>query len=105
MLKKKNRLSRREFDHLLKSGRRVHGVHLSIMVAPSTTPLKCGVVVSKKTAKRATARNLLRRRVYAILGDYVGNHSGYLAVFTKPSCTTFSYQELTDELTTLLARI
>lgn len=104
MLAKKQRLSRREFDHLLKKGRRIHGTHLSLLYYP-TQSSKYAVVVSKKTAKRANARNLLRRRVYAILQPHTTTCVGYLAVFTKPSCTTLSYQQLKDELTTLLARI
>jgi ribonuclease P protein component len=104
MLKKKQRLSRGEFTNLLKKGRRVHDTHLSL-VFTTATETKCGLVVSKKVAKHATARNLLRRRVYAILGDNLAMLAKkHLVVLTKPSIQALSFEELKKTLETLIQK-
>ncbi len=94
MLKKNQRLSKSEFANLLKKGRRIHSDHLTLVYVPSEST-KCGVVVSKKVANRAHARNLLRRRVYDIFGKnltILGNK--HIALLTKSSITKLSYTEL-----------
>lgn len=98
MLKKKQRLSRSEFANLLKKGRRVHDTHFSLIFTPSTET-KCGLVVSKKVAKQAVARNLIRRRVYAIFGENLTVLANkHVALLTKPSIKTLSYEELSKQI-------
>lgn len=105
MLKKKQRLSRSEFANLLKKGRRVHETHFSLIFAPSTET-KCGLVVSKKVAKQAVARNLLRRRVYAIFGEKLENlKNNHVVLLTKPSIKNLTFKELRDELENVFKKI
>jgi ribonuclease P protein component len=107
MLKKKHRLSRREFETLLKKGRRFSGTHLTLLTAKISHAVdipKFSVVVSKKTAKRATARNLVRRRVYALLQGYVGLQGTHNALYAKPSIVTRSFEEINQELANLFER-
>ena len=66
MVKKKQKLSRNDFSSLLKQGKRVHGSLFSLTYSKAQN-VKVGVVVSKKVARKAVERNLLRRRVYAVL--------------------------------------
>jgi len=68
VLKKKERLSRSEFEAVYTKGRRYSTPHFSVIIAPHPRGA-CAVVVSKKTAKNASARNSLRRRWYLTLGD------------------------------------
>jgi len=68
MLKKKERLSRRDFSTLLKKGRRCDFQYFSLIYR-NAPEMKCGIVVSKKVAKNAIKRNLLRRRMYYVLGE------------------------------------
>lgn len=105
MLKKSQRLSRSEFELLLKRGRRVQGAHLTLVVRTAPAP-SCGVVVSKKTAKRAHARNLLRRRIFSILKDEFGALSGcHVAVIARPNAPLLSFGDLREELVALLRGI
>lgn len=104
MLKKKQRLSRNEFTNLMKKGRRVHDTHLSLVFTPGTET-KCGLVVSKKVAKNATARNLLRRRVYVVLGKNLAVLTNkHVVVLTKPSIQTLSFEELANTLENLIQK-
>jgi ribonuclease P protein component len=105
MLKKKQRLSRDNFTQLLKKGKRLHDTDVSLVFMP-TLETKCGVVVSKKTAKHATARNLVRRRIFAILGENLENLSHlHVAVVTKKSVVHIPYSELKEILNNLIHKI
>lgn len=98
---KRSRLSRREFTHLLKRGARVHRESLTI-IHLKTDEFKAGVVVSKKTARKAVTRNLLRRRVYAILRELQpGIGPRHIAVLLRPAATRLSYADLRDQLQAL----
>ncbi len=104
MLPKKQRLTRREFDALLRSGRRVSGTTLTVVYRPGAA-LKCGVVVGKKTARKAVARHLLRRRIFSILRGEQPLAPLHLAVLTRSAASTLSFEALTVELRTLLGRV
>lgn len=98
MLKKKQRLSRSDFSQLLRKGKRFHDTYLTLVSLVSTST-KCGLVVSKKTAKKAVERNLLRRRVYSVLGDNLSKiENRHIAVLTKKNITDLSFPELEKEL-------
>lgn len=70
MLPKNSRISRKEFPNLLKSSSFFHSPHFSLRVANSTKP-QIAVSVSKKITKKATGRNSVRRRTYAVLYKYL----------------------------------
>jgi len=69
MISKKNRLSRFEFNQVKKSGRKIFHLSFLIFYVPGRN-LKVSVVVSKKIAKKAVRRNLLRRHIY----DHLAKH-------------------------------
>ncbi len=64
MLKKKERLTRKEFDRFFSIGKRLHSPYLQLIYAENDT-FHGAVVVGKKVAKKAVDRNTLRRRLYA----------------------------------------
>lgn len=105
MLKKKQRLSRSEFTNLLKRGKRLHGDHFSLLYTPAEET-KCGLVVSKKIAKKAVERNKLRRKIYAVFGENltVLPHL-HCVLLTRPAITTLSHEELKREIETLIKTI
>ncbi len=108
MLPKLHRLSKQDFAILLKTGRRVHGAHISYVYcpAPEGKPFACGVVVSKKVAKSAVARNLLTRRIYNILGAHAVQCAGkYSAIMTRSGTAELSFEELEKETVDVLKRI
>lgn len=102
MLKKKQRLSRSEFTNLLKQGKRLHSPFFSLLYTPSSET-KCGLVVGKKIAKKATERNKLRRQIYSIFGENLAELSKkHCALLTRPSINTLSYTELKAEIEKLI---
>ena len=68
MLKKKERLSRKEFDRSFAHGKRIHSPFVQLIYEKSEA-FHGSVVVGKKIAKRAVDRNKLRRRIYGVLYD------------------------------------
>lgn len=107
MLPKKRRVTREEFTPIIKKGRTFHSPLLSLRVLEQR---QCGetlstfaFVVSKKVAAKATARNLLRRRGYAILREahkIVPCHS--CAFFFKKGAEDAPYAALKKETLSLL---
>lgn len=105
MLKKKQRLSRSEFASLLQKGKRIHTPHFSFVYI-FAEKTKCGLVVSKKTAKKATERNLLRRRIYSVFGEnFPFLQNVHCALLTRPSISTLSYLELKNNIKKTLTSI
>jgi ribonuclease P protein component len=73
MFPKKNRISKREFDELMKNSRVFHSTSLSFRLVKNTkeTPPKFAFVISKKVAKNATERNKLKRKGFHILREII----------------------------------
>jgi len=117
MLPKRNRLSRREFEHLLKRGRRLHSDHASVVysfVSSRPTPYnlqptpsqKAGVVVSKKVARRAVERNRLRRLVFHVCAAHKEALAGmHVAVVLKKGAAGLEPSVLREEIQLLLHSI
>ncbi len=62
-----------------------------------------GVVVSKKVARKAVARNLLRRRVYAVFADIKKDLStSHSIVFLKKEAAGASYDALREDIVSAL---
>jgi ribonuclease P protein component len=62
------------------------------------------VVVSKKTARRASARNRIRRRVYALLARLIKPDTGTVVVFPKAEALRAPADEMVAELAEALLR-
>lgn len=74
MLPRKNRISRKDFpSHKVQGGRAFSPYFTAVFYQPGKAGAKeshASIVVSKKTAKTAVARNTLRRRFYDLLAPY-----------------------------------
>ena len=104
MFKRKQRLSRKDFENILKKGTRVQNEYLSLL-HEDETETKVGVVVSKKNANKATQRNKLRRIIFSVLKDnerYLNKK--HVAVFLKKNSSKMTFSEIERELTTLLKK-
>jgi len=67
---------------------------------------KCGLVVGKKIAKKATMRNKVRRQIYAIFGENLSALGNiHCALLTRPSIASLSYLELKVEVEKLIKTI
>jgi len=66
MLPKADRLSKKEFDLVIKTGREAVSPFFSLKYIPETR-FKFSSVAPKKTFKTAVSRNNTRRRIYSIM--------------------------------------
>ena len=80
MLPKNRRLSAKEVRDVMKRGKGVRGVLVSIKFLQNQGMSKAAVVVSKSVARLAVERNKIRRTVYNVLESALPA-SGYAAVF------------------------
>ena len=81
MLPKARRLTTRDFKSL-RRGRTVNTAHLALRVFPAGAGGKVSVVVSSSSYKRAVDRNLLRRRLYAIIEAHATKLQGRTLIVT-----------------------
>ncbi len=86
MLKKRQRLTKKEFDQYFKTGQRLHSPLVQLVYAPADD-FHGAVVVGKKVFKSAVRRNRLRRQIYAALYHYQQQTEVKLVliVLVKPS--------------------
>ncbi|MFH1098557.1 MAG: ribonuclease P protein component [Candidatus Uhrbacteria bacterium] len=108
MLCKSNRLvKRRDFEALSRSGRPIHSQSITIRFQPNhSSALRIGIAVSLKVSKRATVRNLIRRRIREVFRRHLPSiQGGYnIAVYVKPAAIGRSYKLLAVEIGSLLNR-
>jgi ribonuclease P protein component len=102
MLPKSFRLTRQDFPdtRVLK---RVTSPHFSISYGPSLNG-GIAVVISKKVARLAVSRHLLKRRILAVLRPYVSD-TLVLVVHTRTGASAIPFPELKEELLSLVRSI
>lgn len=105
MLKKKERLTKKEFDRFFSSGRRNHS-ELFTLVHTVGTEFHGAVVVGKKVYKKAVDRNRLRRRVYNVLYRLSRENDlqGVYIILTKPTAGRADFHELKAALENLVLK-
>jgi ribonuclease P protein component len=106
MLSKGRRIARHLFPTDLRQGQVVHAPHLSLRVIRGTAKTALvSVVVSKKIAKRAVDRHLVKRRVYESVALCEKTRllppGGYV-FFAKKDAHTIPFKEMHTEVMTLL---
>lgn len=106
MLSKKQRLTKKAFDHVFKNGTRVHSPALQLLYMPDGT-FHGAAVVGKKVYKKAVDRNRLRRRMYGVLYRHQKNagSTGTYILIAKPGMKTVAKNEFSNEIMTLLEKM
>jgi ribonuclease P protein component len=108
MLAKARRIDRNTFKTLTGRGNVYHSPLLFLSVYPQTNqiPTRFSCLCSKKVSSHAVTRNLLRRRVYAVLQLYIEKiKPGFLCVFSfKKSDHTPTYIEIKESIENLLTQ-
>ena len=104
MLPRKNRLSRKDFPSTSGGGVRAFSLYFSAVFYKSTKTIqklsRASVVVSKKTAKTAVIRNLLRRRFYEIISLYLETlvSPTTIVIYPKAGVQKIKFPELKVEV-------
>lgn len=95
----------KDFDAVYTKGRRISGPLFNLKAVPNGQSIsRVAFVISKKTAKKAVDRNLLRRRLKAIWQgqDFEGGFD--IVVQVKAPALEADYQELEKDFIKLLKR-
>jgi len=105
MLPKRHRLRSADFKRL-RGATLLHTPHFLIRVKPDARRAAAAAVVSVAVAKNAVSRNLLRRRMYAILQkSFLSSAKPALLVVTaKKGAMELTFGELQQELFAGLCR-
>ena len=112
MLPSKNRLRSADFKGL-RGARVFHSPHFFIRIARGAEserelrpPGRAAAVVSSAVAKKAVQRNLLRRRIYAVLHAHPNMlRSGVTIIQAKKGAPVLSFAQLQEELSAIFPRI
>ena len=111
MLPRKNRVKRKQFEALLKESFLRHIPYFSMRSKRNNAslPFSFAVVVSKKVIKTAVGRNLIKRRVRAIVEEL--HHARKeewntsIVLFLKKEGTTLSFKELKLQIQDVFRKI
>jgi ribonuclease P protein component len=109
-LPKVHRLRRRQdFSQVYKTGLRRHTPNLTLRAlkhrpGQASEPTCVGISISLKVSKRAVVRNLIKRRIRAVLRQLLPQFSqGWrIVVVVQPSATECAYEQFLQELKQLL---
>jgi len=106
MLKKKERLTKKEFDCSFSTGKRYHSPTLQLIHEP-TSDFHGAAVVGKKVYKKAVDRNRLRRKMYGVLYRYHKEHSlkGTFILIAKPAIKNVVKNEFSQKIEDSLQRV
>lgn len=108
MLPRKRKVGLELFPFVLKKGKTVSSEHFSFKFTPipSIKESKFSFVVSGKVSKKATERNLLKRRGYVVVRKNVILKKIPIAgvFFAKNGATKLSYEVLKKEIEDLLVK-
>lgn len=99
MLRKQNRLQRADFVSLEK-GRRAASEHFSCTQKDAES-FRVAVIVSKKVAKNASERHLLKRRVLSVIEEHTPSH-GLYSVYARKNSTLLPFSKIKEEIRALL---
>ena len=106
MLKKSKRLRSNEVEQVMKNGRSLRSTHLQVKFAPTGLSFRSAAVVPKSIARKATARNTLRRALYrALLTTNTSTCKGNAVFFVRSVPKEKSAAVFAEELTQLTTKL
>ncbi|NMC51376.1 ribonuclease P protein component [Candidatus Kuenenbacteria bacterium] len=105
MLAKNNRLRlKKEYDQVFKKGQRYSSPFFNLVIHHLVdSKNRFGIIISTNISKKATVRNLLKRRIRAIIKKHLSEFKdGFdIVIIAKISSVLLSYSELEQELVSL----
>lgn len=106
MFARDNRLSRSQFTHYFKTGKRINTPELTLVYTPHPHT-QVAVVVGKKVARKAHDRNKLRRRAYGVMYRMLqkSSHPGVYILLVKPNFAANTKRVQIESVQKILNRI
>jgi ribonuclease P protein component len=109
MLPKASRIKKSDFPVLIKSGRGLNSSQFNLKwlpLADKSSPSQFSVIVAKKVAKTAVARNRLKRRLrYVLEKNFAKMEPGYqIAIFLWLNLLTTPFSTLEQDLLGILIK-
>lgn len=119
-------LHNQDFQTVYQKGKRRHTDHLTLIAlchqsdaelflsgnfsadsANTPRPTRIGIVTSKKVSKSAVQRNLIKRRIRAVIQNLLGQmSSGWdIVIVAKPAAQQCKYGDFLQQLKKLLANL
>ena len=83
MLAKKFKLLRKNFAYLLRKGKRTKMDWFEFRWAQGSPPSHFGIILSRKVLAKATARNLLKRKIFDIAAKYLPKSEKGLQILVR----------------------
>lgn len=107
MLSKRKRLRGADFKRF-RGAKVIHTPHFLVRTVTGASRFGAAAVVSAAVAKKAVTRNLMRRRIYAILERLLLQQKqpqALLSITAKKGAAALSFQGMQDELTPALQQM
>lgn len=109
MLSKKQKVNKKLFEEVFNEGRVFHSDFLYLKISlleNKSDKSKFAFTISKKIAKKASDRNLIKRRGFAILRENKENIlNGFVIIFfTKKGIEKLKYTDFKNEVILLLKK-
>lgn len=107
MLPKKQKLNRANFNKVLEKSKKIEEENFSLRVrfVEKSEKSRYSVVVSAKVAKKATARNLLKRRVYEALAKNAPKTGIFGVIYAKKDSPKLDFKAINKEISALFTQI
>lgn len=107
MLPKKQKVDKKLFDEVFKNGRNYHSDFLFLKMSAlekQSDKSRFAVVIPKKISKKATERNLIKRKIFASLRENKGKiKTGFaVIIFVKKGIENLEYAEIKEEIYKIL---
>ena len=104
MFGSRHNLSRPDFAKVNddRTAKRLSSEHFSIVMSRAAAVQGCAVVVSKKVAKGAVQRHLLKRRVREVIRPWCAEHQAGVIVYARAGSAPLPYSQIASELQKLL---
>ena len=102
---KKNRVPRELFETVFKKTKPFSSQFLKLRFSPANEGVKASFVVAKNVAKKATTRNLIKRRGYSILRSIKNEiKGGVYLFFIQPKSAGVGFSDFKKEIIDLIKK-
>ncbi len=115
MLSRKNKIKKEEIPQITRFGRIFYGNFVTLRIKdfvfekenPFLPQNQASVVISKTSIKKATERNLWKRRVYSVIqkSEILKNKNLKIIVFIKKEIKNAGFSDIKNDLENLFSKL